>query len=372
MQNYGKNRLLRANAMNDHLPHNVGIYSPYLSIMGGGERYLLTIADALSEKQTVTVFGSADHKEQARKQFALPLTHVHFLTNHPIRERRLWKKYPGLRAYSMFFYMTDGSLFFPMSKKNFLIIQSPDHIPPPTFFNMIKGQGWQLICYSQFMQAIIKKRTRRSAAMLPPAIDTSTFSFVKQKKEKCIVTVGRFFPYPHNKKQDVLIQSFTSAYKTHFQGWKLIVAGGLTEHGGDEIVQRLMELAKGYPVEIKVNLPFADLKSLYQRATVYWHAAGYGEDLNLHPERAEHFGITTLEAMASGAVPVVFDGGGQKDIVEDGKSGYLWQTTDELVEKTTTLIREESEFAKLQSGALARVQDFSMERFRERLKEIVT
>ena len=62
-------------------------------------------------------------------------------------------------------------------------------------------------------------------------------------------------------------------------------------------------------------------RDLYGRASIFWHAAGLGEDPERHPDRYEHFGITTVEAMSAGAVPVVIDAAGQVEIVEHGANG---------------------------------------------------
>ena len=43
-----------------------------------------------------------------------------------------------------------------------------------------------------------------------------------------------------------------------------------------------------------------------------------GEDAERHPERFEHFGISVVEAMAAGAVPLVFGAAGPGEIVQDG------------------------------------------------------
>ena len=74
-----------------------------------------------------------------------------------------------------------------------------------------------------------------------------------------------------------------------------------------------------------------DILNEYKLAKIYWHASGFGEDLETHPEKAEHFGITTVEAMINGLVPIVIDAGGQKEIVvqdrwvfmEDQKNYFL-------------------------------------------------
>ena len=40
----------------------------------------------------------------------------------------------------------------------------------------------------------------------------------------------------------------------------------------------------------------------------------------------EHFGITTVEAMAAGCVPVVIDKADQREIVRHVTDGYRWTT----------------------------------------------
>ena len=68
----------------------------------------------------------------------------------------------------------------------------------------------------------------------------------------------------------------------------------------------------------------------HARASLFWHAAGYGVDPARAPERLEHFGIATAEAMLCGAVPLVFPGGGQAEVVQDGVTGVHWRTPPEL------------------------------------------
>ena len=71
---------------------------------------------------------------------------------------------------------------------------------------------------------------------------------------------------------------------------------------------------------------------LLGEASIYWHAGGLGEDPERHPERFEHFGIAVVEAMAAGAVPLVFAAAGPAEIVQHGINGYHWGTLDELID----------------------------------------
>lgn len=340
----------------------IGIFSPYFHILGGGERYLLTIAEYLSRNHDVTIFTDQILREKYQSLFDISLDRVHFLPEQKLRVKKL---------FDILFYMTDGSLFFSLSRKNFLILQSPSHIPSLVFLNRLKLLNWKIICYSQFMQRIIEKRLNISSLILPPAIDTEEFECDSTKKKNIILSVGRFFSHLHNKRHDFLVDVFTRNYKGVFNGWRLIIAGGLTDREGEKIVDNLKKQSQDYPVEILVNIPFKKMKSLYQEAKIYWHATGFGEDIEAHSEKAEHFGITTLEAMAAGTVPLVFNAGGQKDIVSDDKNGYLWGTEEEFMDKNRKLLQNEKLLKKLSESSRLRSEDFSQNKFYERLEEIV-
>ena len=70
-------------------------------------------------------------------------------------------------------------------------------------------------------------------------------------------------------------------------------------------LDEIRSAAEGLPVTLHPEASGAELRDLYGRASIFWHAAGLGEDPDRHPDRFEHFGITTVEAMSAGAVPVV-------------------------------------------------------------------
>ena len=60
----------------------IGFYSPYLDTLGGGERYLLTLAAHWSQKDQVEVFwDDPGLKEKMKKRFGLDLEKVTFSPN---------------------------------------------------------------------------------------------------------------------------------------------------------------------------------------------------------------------------------------------------------------------------------------------------
>jgi glycosyltransferase involved in cell wall biosynthesis len=183
-----------------------------------------------------------------------------------------------------------------------------------------------------------------------------------------ILSVGRFFAGQHNKRHLAMIAAFRRLIDGGLRGWDLHLVGGLTpgpEHA--RYLEQVRAAARGYPIHIEVGLPFADLVTRYQTAAIYWHAAGYGEDEDRRPITAEHFGITTVEAMAGGCVPVVIAHGGQVELVTHGVNGYLWRTLDELCTYTQALIGDPARRAQMAEVAKASAGRFDEAHFAERL-----
>jgi glycosyltransferase involved in cell wall biosynthesis len=75
--------------------------------------------------------------------------------------------------------------------------------------------------------------------------------------------------------------------------------------------------------------------------------------------------------MAAGCVPVVINRGGQRELVEHGASGFLWDTLAELKQYTATLIDDERLRARMAESARAAAQRFSREAFAEKFRRLL-
>ena len=106
----------------------------------------------------------------------------------------------------------------------------------------------------------------------------------------------------------------------------------------------------------------------YQASVSYTHLYGVLE--GLEPQKMEHFGITTIEAMSNGAVPVVINKGGQKETVVEGVTGFKWDTEDECIEKTRKLIEDDNLRKEMAEKSAVRANEYSIEKFYERHREI--
>lgn len=132
-----------------------------------------------------------------------------------------------------------------------------------------------------------------------------------------ILTVARLVPH---KGQDIGIRAL--AMLAHdFPQLRYIMVG----EGHDE--QRLRELARDLGVSDKVGFVGAmrddELPEAYATSTIYLGASRVDRDINV-----EGFGISFLEAGASGVPSIAGDSGGVRSAVRDGETGIVVAPTD--------------------------------------------
>jgi len=233
--------------------------------------------------------------------------------------------------------------------------------------------SYQLITpISIYVQKWLEIYWGKRGEILYPPVGVDCYDPTRPKKN-VILNVGRFFSGSHNKKHVVMIDAFKRLCDKGLKGWELHMVGGVAPgkiHA--EYMERVRQKAQGYPIVIHADAPFSELQRLYEDASIYWHASGYGENENRNPIRFEHFGITTVEAMAAGAIPVVIAKAGQLETVEHGKSGFLWNTLSELESYTLQVANDAATRATLQRGAIERSRVFDEESFKKRLLKLIS
>jgi glycosyltransferase involved in cell wall biosynthesis len=228
----------------------------------------------------------------------------------------------------------------------------------------------QIWANSEFTRRWIQTYWKRPSQVLYPLVSVEDF----KPAEKCnqILNVGRFFAGQHNKKHVVLVQAFKDLVDAGLQGWELHLAGGQMkgrEH--DAYLENVYQAARGYPIHIHPDISFHELSNLYKQSSIYWHASGYGEDERREPEKFEHFGITTVEAMAAGCAPVVIGKGGQPEIVKHGYNGYLWHTLEELKAYTLRLVDDPVLRQAIATAALADSRQYDRQHFDHRIDHLL-
>ena len=227
-----------------------------------------------------------------------------------------------------------------------------------------------VLAISRFTQTWIQTYWSRSSELLYPPVDVAAFQ--PGDKQPIILTVGRIFAGGHNKKHLPMIETFKRLIDDGLRDWEFHIVGSVDEGAAHQAYfQQVTQAARGYPIRLHRDASLAELQTLYGAAKIYWHASGYGEDARRDPNKFEHFGITTVEAMAAGAVPIVLGQAGQLEVVEHERSGLQWHTLEELAAQTRHVIDDQALWSRLSAGAIERSRAFDRAAFDRRVRQLI-
>lgn len=389
---------------------NIGIYSePAGATIGGAEYVVAVLAEALAKQHRVEIVHHRPELTSSllAERFALKLDavrarHVPYDRAHRPKRRGRWHRYYRLASwhanlsepYDLFINFTHGVPPFCHAKFGVLVVLFPifkpfnvspwvDDAPHRWSFlpNRLKRlyYEWEwrkrlqsygkFVAISQFAKQWTRERWKVDCEVIYPPVSTR---LATADKANLILSVGRFVAAGVKKNQIEMASIFQTMVKNGLCGWTFACVGSL----GDSIPDRryfdeVRRITPSSKSQVLANVERAELAKLYGQAKIFWHATGYGNDERHRPELMEHFGIATVEAMAAGCVPVVINGGGQREIVEHGVSGFLWNTLDQLADYTFQLIKDDGLRARMSMAARARSRIFARNNFVERFQDLL-
>jgi alpha-1,2-mannosyltransferase len=218
----------------------------------------------------------------------------------------------------------------------------------------------KLITNSRFMQGIIKEVLCREAVVVYPPVDVSAFSsrFSGEKTGSLVATVSSYTPKRHLEQVPLIAKQSKSG--------RFVVIGKADEYSAPvlrQLKKQIRELHVEDRVTLLMNASSSELTEVLSRARVYLHVMPY-----------DHFGISIVEAMASGCVPVVHRSGGPwLDILDgrQGEYGFSYGSVDEAAGFIDELMGDESLRRTVTSRALNRAKEFDKPVFMEKMVEVV-
>ena len=371
----------------ERCPMRILVFGPYLNPphYGGGEKYLFDVADYLSREHQVEVGVSSAEPLSSDRIVKLKVSYEEFLgkdlgavkfVSVPLRTKEfVLKKLFWTKQYDCIFYLTDGSFFFSLANKNIAHIQFPLKLDKSKFWQRKKLDNWDVkVTNSEFTKSIVEPSWPVKVDMVhQPMVNVEQIQegLDLTNKENIILNVGRFFSHLHAKRQDILVEIFrrlSQKYGKLVQDWKLVLIGSVEE---EDYAQKVAKQAEGLNVEIYHQVSRKDLIDWFRRSSIYWHATGYRVNPHKEPEKVEHFGITTVEAMAAGNVPIVIGKGGQLEVVGEDLEEWTWLTQRDCLKKTAQIIRNIQLRQKLQAQAQDRAHCFGPDVFYQKLEEMI-
>lgn len=290
------------------------ITTSHLYGVGGGAKAVFACASAMASYGQVTIFTRTSVPKLVLDE--MPKDNI-FLASY----------YPGCsQGYDLHLNIDHFRYETPAAKLNVAHIFHPhaNNRPP-------EGYDW-LVANSMYTSIRIADEWDMSSSVLYLPIEDD---YYVGQKERMILHCSRFSaPTQYADKGH---RQMIQAFRFLPDGWRLVMVGSIdpNQHG---YFSSLMSEAQGANVSFAVDQPRASILNLFSRASIYWHMTGIS--MPNVPGAQEHLGLTTIEAMASGCVPIVRGTGGQPEIVRHGLNGILVSSKEELASVTGKLMSD--------------------------------
>lgn len=321
---------------NDMTVHSV--YTPYPLTHGGGERYLLGAALALSQDKPVSVVTPDEYSTLRLNTLMYELG---FAPGRLFTEiERSWMK----RDVDAFVLMGNELLPFRKGRGEKRLYHCQFPFPQDLVQSDFSERSLNL---SQYDGVVVNSEFTRDAywrqaetmGVAPPEIHiihppvALIDMTVRPQKEPIILSIGRFHPDGHSKRQDVILEGYLDAIKREprLKSWKLVLCGMVpNEKNAINYYNKLTDAAKDANVELVLAPSREKLVNYLKRASIFASATGYGVKNLADEHMCEHFGITVVEAASTGCIPVVYERGGPAAIIKKLGAGLTFNSISSL------------------------------------------
>ena len=354
----------------------IAIFHDYIGAIGGGEKLVLTLARGLGADVITT-----DLNKESIKNMGFHDIHIISLgetVKFPLlKQISLCLRFALCdfsKKYDFFIFSNNWSHFAARKHKpNMWYCFSP----PRVFYDLydiftkrepfitrqifkiwVALHGWtsikfvghveNFITISGNVQKRIKKYYGADSVVVYPAIDISKYKF--KEYGDFWLSVNRLYP---EKRIELQINAFK-----RMPDEKLLIVGSFTP--GDHSKKYVSEALKNLPQNIKLlgSVPEDELIELY--ATCKGH---------ITTALDEDFGLTPIEAMASGKPTVAVREGGYLETIEDGVTGILVDAQEKAIINGVKLVSENPE--KFKYACETRAKDFDIPAFIKKMENII-
>jgi glycosyltransferase involved in cell wall biosynthesis len=222
-----------------------------------------------------------------------------------------------------------------------------------------------VVTNSNFSKRAIERYYESGSAVKPiviyPAVDTDKFHKIALRpndRENMILVVSRFSPDKQLENTIEIGEILINEIKIDA---KIIIVGNIAAED-HKYLEELKRLIREYNLDdkfiVKVGITFEQLLELMRKSKVY-----------LHPLAGEPFGISIVEAMSAGLIPVVPDEGGYTEFVPDYYQYHTQQEAADFIGKI--LIASDNDMQAERTQLSEWVSKFSSKSYKADLRKVI-
>lgn len=190
-----------------------------------------------------------------------------------------------------------------------------------------------------------------SVRVIYPPVDLGKWRSATGQRQETVTTLGRFNPEKRQLEQIQIAENLP------------VLQFNIIGFVGDRESRYYFDLCRRYAAEKKIkNVRF--FYNLTQEKTVEMlHSSKYF----MHNLRNEPFGLSTVEAVAAGCIPIVPDSGGQVEIVPFAELRF--KSREEAIAKLRKINGMNLE--KMKQDLAKNIAKFDLSQFKEKMKEVL-
>ncbi|TLZ90981.1 MAG: glycosyltransferase family 4 protein [Methanobacteriota archaeon] len=355
-------------------PMRVAVLHDHLRFIGGGERFALTLAAAFDADLYVT-----DLDPTLPERAGMPTVRVTEIARvpqtPPMRQDRQARAFQTIAIPDHDVYVLSG---------NWAVFAAPRlhpnvwycHTPVRVFYDLRDSflgglprvRRWAarrwiekrrpeyeaavaavqtIVANSRNVERRIDRYLHRTADVVYPPLDSSRYRF--KEVGEAWLAVSRL---SHEKRLGLLVDTFRRLPRERL----IVVGGAQLGVDPDRLVRSLEPPAN---IEFLGEIPESKLLDLYARCR---GLVAVSED--------EDFGLTPVEAMASGKAVVAVDEGGYRETIVPGKTGWLAPPSAEAIAQTIEAVRVD-DLERMRGPCEDRARSFDRDVFVTRMRAIL-
>ena len=361
--------------------NRVALIHPSLNKRGGAEKVLLEVMDTLKKQGNQVTLYTLDRTSwgNVRNQWGIhakPDTEV-YLTDRLLNPEGLFTWGWSATAYlwlllkagtrEQLTFNNYGEVYPYISDLSYVHSKplpaadtgNPYRVPywgrlKPIYNGLIKELGdtygvSTLVTNSRYNQTLIKQSIGVDSTIVHPSVEPIGYDW--RPKNGHVLTISRL---NLSKNLHRIPEVLTCS-----RGNRFILAGAVTNQTG----KLLKALGDHTRLTVILNPPREQVTSLMKESSLY-----------LGTLETEAFGVTTLEAMSAGCVPVVPRSGGPwSDILEErqGVYGVGYGKVEEAAALIDGLLRDDKQRLRMRENGIQRSSEFSLESFESKVTGII-